>query len=129
MEQTSEMFCDICGYQHFKKNNMRSHMQKHDESRPKHTCHICGKVVLHIKLHIKYAHLNKKQAKTLFPCAHCSEVLTSHNERQKHNKAYHANFTCDICGMTFTKHEHFLTHHSRLHMQPSRKKDAELNAE
>lgn len=112
--------CNICGKNFTRKDYLRKHLKRHHVSAKqseKLNCHICGKLVLRLKRHMKTVHSKNKP----FKCTECNQsyqfkcYLVQHvNEKHLGEKRKRVSHLCVLCGKTVNSST-AMVYHMRVH--------------
>lgn len=107
--------CDECGERFMMLSHLQAHLKRHDPTREKVVCGLCGKYVLHLESHMRLVHSTVDESAT---CHECGAVLKSKKNLERHKKRVHDKnglvHPCSVCAkLFFTKqrlNEHISTH-------------------
>ncbi|KAL8605658.1 hypothetical protein ACOMHN_066731 [Nucella lapillus] len=99
--------CSTCGAQFEHKRQMYTHRRLCVSK----VCHLCGKSVKQLEMHLK-----RHSSVRRFPCPHCPKSFLFHNYLEQH-MLYHNNerpYCCEICGVRYREKTR-LNAHIRTH--------------
>lgn len=108
--------CVHCGKAYTKKPSLHTHVHlKHSSKKPKTTaCEVCGKDVLHIRLHMRQVHLYPEVRPHM--CDLCGTCFKKSSALRAH-RAIHTGerYPCPVCGRGFTQRGDMRKHAKALH--------------